>query len=36
MKSEIQNSCDEAEEEEEDLNSSVWMPVIIDNKVDKK
>lgn len=35
MKSELEEIPPE-EEEEEDLNGSVWMPVIVENKEEKK
>ena len=34
LKGDLQNSSEDIDEEEEDLNSSVWMPVILD-KIDK-
>jgi hypothetical protein len=34
MKSELQNSSDDLDEEDdEDLEASIWMPVIMDNKI---
>ena len=36
LKSSLQNSADDIDEEDEDLDGSIWMPIIIDNKnVDK-